>query len=93
MKALGPREERETIITFNDLEPFAQIWTASDVIDRRLRKSGLTLTEEGDRHSVFTCPKIAIKIRKQKLVKPISEEKRRALVDRMTVARAGLKKI
>jgi len=38
MKASGPRIERETIILFNEAEDFAEIWTASQPMYRKLTK-------------------------------------------------------
>ena len=68
MKGSGIKSERETIITYNEDEPLAQIWTASEVTDRRLRKLGLQVIEEGERHSVFTCPKSLVKVRKARVL-------------------------
>ena len=58
MKGKGPRSERETIINFNEEEDKATIWTASDAVYRRLlRRLGTGyLTEDGERHAVFTFP-------------------------------------
>ena len=58
MKASGPRQERETVINFNDEEDTATVWTASDKVYRRLLKrlGRAYLTEDGDRHAVFTFP-------------------------------------
>ena len=92
MKASGPKAEHEVIIRFDDESPDTEIYTASDIVDRRCRKAGLTLIEAGERHNVYTCPKAAIKIRGKIQRKPMSAEKRARLVERMAVARAGLKK-
>ena len=58
MKASGPRFERETIINFNEEDATASIWTASDKVYRRLMKrlGRAYLTEDGERHAVFTFP-------------------------------------
>ena len=38
-------------------------------MDRRLRKLGLEVTEEGERHTVFTCPKDSqVKVRRLKVL-------------------------
>ena len=92
MKASGPRAEHETIVSWNDVDPFAQIYTASDIIDRRCHKAGLVLTEVGERHNVYTCPKAAIRIRKQIQSKPMSETRKAALVERMAIARQNIQK-
>jgi len=47
MTPKGPRSERETLINFNEEEETATIWTASGPMDRRLRKLGLEVIEEG----------------------------------------------
>ena len=58
MKGNGPKHERETIINFNEEEDTASIWTASEVVYRRLLKrlGQEYLTEDGGRHAVFTFP-------------------------------------
>ena len=58
MKAEGIRQERETIINFNEVDATATVWTASEVIYRRLLKrlGRAYLTEDGERHAVFTFP-------------------------------------
>jgi hypothetical protein len=40
MKGKGPKYERETIINFNEESEMASIWTASEVVYRRLMKLG-----------------------------------------------------
>jgi hypothetical protein len=59
MKGKGPRHERETIINFNEEEPTASIWTASETVYRRLLKrlGKDYLTEDGGRHAIFTFAK------------------------------------
>ena len=60
MKASGPRQERETIIHFNEENDMATIWTASEVVYRRLSKrlgTGKHLIEDLDRHAIFEFPK------------------------------------
>jgi hypothetical protein len=65
----GPRSERETVINFNKEEETETIWKASGKMDKRLRKLGLEVIEEGDRHTVFRCLKSQVKIRRQKVAK------------------------
>jgi hypothetical protein len=86
MTPKGPRSERETVISFNEEEETATIWTASGPMDRRLRKLGLEVIEEGDRHTVFKCPRSQVKIRRQKV---LSAERRASLSNRMRLARQG----
>lgn len=81
MKATGPKEERETIIRFDDEAVSASIWTASDVVYRRLIKQLGTgyLLEEGERHAVFELPKSWIKLprkRKERSPRQIEAAKR-----------------
>jgi hypothetical protein len=59
MQGRGIRKERETIVNFNEEDATATIWTASAVVYKRLLKRlGRTyVTEDGDRHAVFTFPK------------------------------------
>jgi hypothetical protein len=84
MTPKGPRSERETVINFNEEEETATIWTASGAMDKRLRKLGLEVIEEGDRHTVFKCLKSQAKIRRQKV---LSAERRASLSNRMRLAR------
>ncbi len=57
MRGRGPRLERETTITFNEVEDFALVWTASEVTYRKLRKMGYSSTQDRDRSANFTIPK------------------------------------
>ena len=86
MTPKGPRSERETVINFNEEEEAATIWTASGPMDRRFRKLGLEVIEEGDRHTVFRCLRSQVKIRRQKV---LSAERRASLSNRMRLARQG----
>ena len=58
MKGNGSRHERETIINFNEEESTASIWTASEIVYRRLLKrlGRAYLTEDGERHAEFRFP-------------------------------------
>jgi hypothetical protein len=49
MTPKGPRRERETVINFNEEDETATIWTASGPMDKRFRKLGLEVIEEGER--------------------------------------------
>ena len=73
MKALGPKHERETIITFNDAENYAEVWTASKVVYNKLTAGGFEQIEEGERHGVFKLLKSQVKFRKSR---PVSEARR-----------------
>ena len=54
MTPKGPRSERETVINFHEEADTASIWTASDVVYRRLMKrlGRQYLTEDGERHAI-----------------------------------------
>lgn len=64
MTPKGPRSERETVIRFDDDDGTATIWTASGVVYRKLLKrlGRSYLTEDGERHAVFTLPKRAVRL-------------------------------
>lgn len=59
MKATGIRQERETVINWNEEDDQATIWTASDVVYRRLKKRLGTdyLVKDEERHAEFRFPK------------------------------------
>jgi len=86
MKGKGPRLERETIINFNEEEKTASVWTASETVYRRLLKrlGRAYLTEDGERHAVFTFPVGFIQLPRPK--KQVSEEARREAARRMRQA-------
>jgi len=65
MRGMGRRFERETIVIFNEENDSATIWTASAVVDRRLRKLGFEPTYEGDRHTEFRCGKKQVNLRRK----------------------------
>jgi len=58
MQADGPKHERETIIRFDEESETCSIWTASQVIYRKLLKrlGSDYLVEDGERHAEFKCP-------------------------------------
>lgn len=85
MKASGPKHERETIIRYDDEGRECSIWTASDAVDRKLRKLGLEVIEEGERHTVFSCPKRQVRIARQRI---ISKEQHEVLSARMALTRS-----
>lgn len=64
MKATGPKEERETIIRFDEEDEQAIIWTASMPVYRKLLKSGWFPFEDEERHAVFEVPKKRIRLPK-----------------------------
>lgn len=88
MKASGPREERETIINLNEADDMASIWTASDVIYRRLLKrlGRAYLTEDGERHAIFEFPSSFITL-------PRAKEKRVIPQAQLEAQRVRMQKI
>ena len=65
MKGKGPRQERETIIVFNDAESSASVWTASMPVYRKLKKKGFHPKKDNERSATFEIPKRCVSIRKQ----------------------------
>jgi len=64
MKGKGIRQERETIITFNEAEETARIWTASESVYKQLKKRGYFPREDHEDSATFEVPKKSISIRK-----------------------------
>lgn len=77
MKAKGERIERETMITWNEMDDAAYIWTASDSVYRQLLKRGYHPTEDGERHAQFEVAKRDIKLPRRK--RKMSPEQRERL--------------
>ena len=86
MKGKGPRDERETIINFNEAEPYASIWTASQPMYRKLLKLGYEPIEGSDRSAIFEAPKRLVSVRKPR---KISEAHRTKLADKARSLRSG----
>ena len=85
MKGKGPKSERETIINFNEEDDTASIWTASDAVYRRLMKrlGREYLTEDSERHAVFTFPKELISLPRVKAKRVLTDAQRAKLRDRL----------
>ncbi|MBI3001324.1 MAG: hypothetical protein HYY46_23165 [Deltaproteobacteria bacterium] len=75
----GPRHERETVINFNEAEPMASVWTASEIVYRKLRKLGYMPSEDEGRHAVFTVPKSVVKVLKLRAKREMTQAQREAL--------------
>ena len=86
MQGKGPRVERETIINFNEAEPYASIWTASEPMYRKLLKLGYEPIEGSDRSATFEVPKRFVSVRKPR---KISETHRAALAENARLLRNG----
>ena len=87
MTPKGPRSERETIISFNEEEETATIWTASGPMDKRFRKLRLEVIEEGDRHTVFKCLRSQVKVRRPRV---LSSQQLEAAKEKAKRMRQGL---
>lgn len=94
MKGKGPKHERETIINFNEEDENATIWTASDPIYRRLLKrlGRAYLTEDSERHAVFTFPKELISLPRVKATRVLTEAQRASMASRMSRTRQVITK-
>src|SRR5215813_12196413 len=86
MKGKGPRIERETVINFNEEEDVAWIWTASEVVYRRLLKrlGGAYLTEDGERHAEFKFPAEFLQLPRAKAKRVLTPEQRAQLASRLS---------
>jgi hypothetical protein len=80
MEGKGPRFERETIITFNEAESSASVWTASETVYRRLKNLGYVPTEDNERSAVlFEIPKAVVRVLKPRVKRELTEKQREAL--------------
>ena len=86
MRGKGPRDERETIINFNEAEPYASIWTASQPMYRKLLKLGYEPIEGSDRSATFEVPKRLVSVRKPR---KIGRAHRRRLAEKARSLRSG----
>ena len=93
MKGKGPKHERETIITFNEEEIEATIWTSSDSVCRRLLKrlGRNYLTEDGERHAVFKFPKELISLPRHKAKRTLTPDQRTQMANRMSRTRQNIR--
>jgi hypothetical protein len=86
--------ERETIITMNDEDDTADIWTAQRPIITKLKKNpAATLVEEGKQGSTvwarFTLPAGLISFRSTRVRRDLSEKQRAELSARMKAMHSG----
>ena len=86
MEGKGPRFERETVITFNEEEAEAAVWTASETIYRRLikRLGRAYLAEDDERHAVFKFLKEFISLPRLKAQKSLTPTQRAQLASRLS---------
>lgn len=87
MNGKGPRSERETIINFNEESDTASIWTASEVVYRRLMKVGYMPSQDNERSAVFEIPKRDIKLPRPKRI--MSEARRERMRESLRAKRNG----
>jgi len=64
MKGKGIKQERETVIAFNEADDSASIWTASEPVYRKLKKQGYIPGENDGRSATFVIPKKCVSFRK-----------------------------
>jgi len=76
MEGKGPRFERETIITFNEAESSASVWTASETVYRRLKNLGYVPTRDNERSAVFEVPRSLVKILRRRPKRELTEKQR-----------------
>ena len=90
MKADGPRGERETVINFNEEDDTCSIWTASDVTYRHLLKrlGSEYVTQDGERHAEFKFPVKWLTLPRKRVVRPLTEAQKAALVQKFSKSRA-----
>jgi hypothetical protein len=79
MKGKGQKFERETVITFNESESSAAVWTASETIYRRLKNLGYVPTEDNERSAVFEVPKAVVRVLKPRVKRELTDRQREAL--------------
>jgi hypothetical protein len=77
------------VITFNEEEPTASVWTASEVIYRRLKKQGYQPAEDEERHAVFTMPKAVVKVLRSRAKRILTPEHKEALRQGLLKRRAS----
>ena len=76
MKGKGPKDERETIIIFNEEEQTASMWTASEAVYRRLKKAGYVPAQDNERSASFEIPRADQKGGKQGVGKDRRQKQR-----------------
>ena len=82
VKGRGIREERETVIRWDEAGDTANIWTASESVYKQLKKRGYFPVEDHEDSATFEVPKKFIRIRKPK----VPSEKQRAVLYKLSEA-------
>lgn len=86
--------ERETIITLNDEDDVAHIWTAQRPMITKLRRNAAaTLLSEGKHDgsvwAEFEVPKALVSIRTKRVKRELTPEQREVLAERMRTLHHG----
>jgi hypothetical protein len=89
MKAQGIRQERETIINFNEAEDTAYVWTASRKVYRALRKVGYSHIADDERSARFKISKADIRLPRPK--KKLTPEQKRARIKALNSRKSALR--
>ncbi len=87
MKGKGVRQERETVINYNEADASAFIWTASERVYRKLKKQGYEPVKDTERSARFEIPKKCVSIRKPKV---LTERQKTNLTKRAVFMRNAL---
>src|SRR4029453_5240552 len=87
MNSKGPRFERETVITFNETESLASVWTASETVYRRLKNLGYVPMQDNERSAVFEVPRSLVKILKRRSKRELTEKQRENIQKAISVRR------
>ncbi len=85
MKGKGQKQERETVIIYNEADSLASIWTASEPEYRKFKKLGYEPVEDRERSASFEVPKKYVSVRKPVAT---SEKKLKALEMARAIAKA-----
>jgi hypothetical protein len=88
MQAKGTRQDRETIISFNEGEDIASIWTFSQVTYRRLKKLGYNPILDNEKSAKFLIPKSEIRLPRPK--RKLTPEQTRACLKALNSCRSFL---
>jgi lipoate-protein ligase A len=89
MKAKGLRQERETIIKFNDAEDIASVWTASQTVYRALKKIGYSPVADDERSARFEISKADIRLPRPK--RKLTPAQRRARIKALNSRKSALR--
>ena len=88
MKAKGLRQERETMINFNDAEEVASVWTASQKVYRALKKVGYNPIADDERSASFEISKADVRLPRPK--RKLTPEQRRTRIKALNSQKSAL---